>query len=323
MSDAAWMAEFLRLFLNPNATRDDIHQAFQLKNENLPRLLYRYRWPEDYSIDELENDSVFVAQPSGQNDLLDSICMLSSSDVFRAIQRAQFMQIIQKTDLATQLSHDQQQHCAQSEDPFKAMQEVLISNAAFEQRAGITKMCDAIRKIIEEQFEKQVGALRQLPHHHLRISCFTTDCQSTSMWDRYASKHTGLCIGYDFSLLPSDELRRRWLYPVVYRDVPFDLTPFVLAHIERAAISPLWPIFAGIHKSADWSNENEWRLIMPPEVVPTPRLEFLLKPSAVYLGARMEPNKQQRAEEIARRRGISVFKMEVSHREGRLLAHAT
>lgn len=320
MSNAAWRAEFLQLFRNPLTTMDNIDQAFKIKNKNLPRILYRYRPSKDHSLDELEHDSVFVSQPSGQNDILDSICTISAAGIFRDFLRIRFAQIMKQADPENQFSAEQQKHCAQSEDPLEALLELSVANASPDQKTEFHAVREVIQKFIETENEKTVGPLREIAQKHLRICCFTTDYQSTSMWDRYASQHAGLCIAYDFSLFPSDDLRRRWLYPVIYQDTPFDLTPFIFPQDKSNPIHPLLPTLASMHKSADWSNENEWRLILPPEVMPNPTLLLLLKPSAVYLGTKMESTKRQRAEEIARRRRISIFKMDVSLQDRRLIA---
>lgn len=322
MSDE-WMGEFQQIIMNPNATTDEISRAFELKSQNLPQMLYRYRPPMDRSIEELEHDSVWASQPAGQNDPLDSICQVSMLEVYKACARARLAEAAKKPGIINRLTQEQRQVCASSDDPIAALQEAMLESAAPDERADIVRLCDVVKTIVSEQTEAVAKVLRQMPHHHLRICCFSTDYQSTSMWDRYSGGRQGLCIAYDFSSLPPsprNELWRRWVYPVTYRDTPFDLTPFLLANIKQPTPTPLWPTFASIYKAADWSNEKEWRLIIPPEITPTPQLEYLCKPSSVCMGDRMEPDMEQRVEAIARRRGITVFKMEVSQPERRMIA---
>lgn len=318
-----WIGEFLQIIMNHDATTDEISRAFELKSQNLPQMLYRYRPPKDRSIKELEHDSVWASQPAGQNDPLDSIWQVSMLEVFKATMRARFPKIAQNSGIMDQLTEDQMQVCASSDDPMAALQEARIESSAPDEMANLVKMFDVLRTFVSKEVEEMEQALRQIPHHHLRICCFSTDYQSTSMWDRYSGERQGLCIAYDFSSLPPsprNELWRRWVYPVIYRDTPFDLTPFLLANIKQPTPAPLLPMLASIHKTADWSNEKEWRLVMPPETTPTAKLEYLCKPSSVYMGDRMEPDMEQRVEAIARRRGITVFKMEVSQSERRLIA---
>jgi hypothetical protein len=277
----------------------------------------------DRSIEELEHDSVWASQPAGQNDPLDSICQVSTLEVYKAIARAQFAKVAKKPGIADRLTQEQMQVCASSDDPIAALQEALIESSAPDERAEFVKLRDALRTFASEEAEAVAKPLRQMPHHHLRICCFSTDYQSTSMWDRYSGGRKGLCIAYDFSSLPPsprNELWRRWVYPVIYRDTPFDLTPFLLANVKQPTPAPLLPMLASIYKASDWSNEKEWRLVMPPETTPTAKLEYLCKPSSVYMGDQMKPDMEQRVEAIASRRGITVFKMEVSQAERRLIA---
>lgn len=315
----AWRAEFFRLWKNPDATTDEVHRAFQLKNANLPSLLYRYR--SSGRIGELDHDSVWFSQPSGQNDPFDSFCSLSGEDIWRASVRRTTPKMLQLPSVTSRLSDEQRQHCLQCDDPMEALHEALIATAATpEEREQSIAVRDVLRNRRRELVERTAVSFRLMPQQHLRICCFTPNNQSTSMWEHYAEKHKGLCIAYDFSQFPPESMQRHWLYPVLYVDTPFDLTPFYIAQAERDARFPTWIILAGTHKSADWSSEREWRLIMPAEVNPAPGLELLAKPSAVYLGAEIDSDKQQHAEEIARRRNIPIFKMEVSRTEGRMFA---
>ncbi len=317
----SWKAEFCRLWMNPYATRDDVHRAFEIKNANLPKMLYRYRRPVHHSIQELENDSVYISEPANQNDLFDSICTISPSELHKALRRASFTQLVKLE--AGNLTEEQIQLCAQSEEPSEALLDLLIAGEPPEQAAELTKLRREMEDIAKRNEEFAAAFLRLIPHHHVRICCFMTEYNSTSMWDRYAQMHEGLCIAYDLSVLPLDDTRRMWLYPVVYRETLFDLTPYIIAHIEQGAISPMWPIFASVHKQSEWSNEKEWRLVEPPDApAPPGKLIQLAKPAAVYLGARMEPDMQRQVEEIAWRRGVPLFKMEVSHEEGRMIAKA-
>jgi hypothetical protein len=191
MSDE-WMGEFQQIIMNPNATTDEISRAFELKSQNLPQMLYRYRPPMDRSIEELEHDSVWASQPAGQNDPLDSICQVSTLEVYKAIARAQFAKVAKKPGIADRLTQEQMQVCASSDDPIAALQEALIESSAPDERAEFVKLRDALRTFASEEAEAVAKPLRQMPHHHLRICCFSTDYQSTSMWDRYSGGRKGL-----------------------------------------------------------------------------------------------------------------------------------
>ena len=38
-----WIGEFQQIIMNHDATTDEISRAFELKSQNLPQMLYRYR----------------------------------------------------------------------------------------------------------------------------------------------------------------------------------------------------------------------------------------------------------------------------------------
>jgi hypothetical protein len=52
------------------------------------------------------------------------------------------------------------------------------------------------------------------------------------------------------------------LYPVVYSDKPYDLTPWAESLVNRSpAFNPEWPTLGLIHKFNGWEYELEWRLL--------------------------------------------------------------
>lgn len=318
----SWLEEFVSRFYNPHASSADIHQAFAIKNANLPPMLYRYRSPEDYSIEELENDAVFMNPPVRHNDPLDSLCNISSSDVFTSIARKNLLNWIRRPGITNRLSDAQIQDCVQSDDPLAALHTAMIATEPPERLDELNRCLQALRQVSAQMQEESIQPIRPMLQERVLICCFAIDYDSAPMWHHYSVGHTGLCIAYNLAALPLDDIKRRWLYPVTYSENVFDLTPHWLAMLEGIR-SVVWPMIVCTHKLAQWSYEKEWRIVMPPETTPgTPALYPLTKPSAVYLGARMAPDKQSRAVEIAHRRGIAVFKMEVSHQAGRMVARS-
>ncbi|MDR6942952.1 hypothetical protein [Mucilaginibacter pocheonensis] len=62
-----WLTDYTR-FLNCVDPKDlRIEAAMQLKNANLPSKLYKYKYPTDYTIENLRTDTVWLNKPSEYN----------------------------------------------------------------------------------------------------------------------------------------------------------------------------------------------------------------------------------------------------------------
>ena len=324
----SWAYQFFRLLSNPRATKNDIRHAFDIKSKNLPGTLYRYRSSEDFCIDELGNDSIFLNMPIRQNDPLDTICTVNRQELRRALERRRFSDMAGVPTIGEQLVKEHVLlRCLQGiadhhHDNPQSIFDTLIDNAPPEEQDKFSQIRQTFNRIGDGIAEDEIAFLRSMLQERVLIACFTTDHQSAPMWNHYAQSHRGLCIAYDIASFSEDDLRCRDLFPSIYRNTLFDLTIHLIANMD-SEMSVGWPVLVCIHKKAEWSYEKEWRIISLPKSeseVLIPALYPFAKPAAVYLGMQMASEKEQRAVEIARRRGIAIYKMEVSHQEGRLVA---
>ncbi len=74
------------------------------------------------------------------------------------------------------------------------------------------------------------------------------------MWSHYSEDHRGFCIEYDLEALNEQHPFRRSLFPIIYSQRLYDLTPFAekLVAKERAEFTPLLPMLAALHKFEGW-----------------------------------------------------------------------
>ena len=89
------------------------------------------------------------------------------------------------------------------------------------------------------------------------IVSFTTDPLHPLMWSHYTGDGSGFVIGYDVAELVKLTNLEGGLRSVRYADRP----PVVLGPISLVSPESNLPILLS-NKSADWSYENEWRLIV-------------------------------------------------------------
>ena len=161
---------------------------------------------------------------------------------------------------------------------------------------------------------------------HIGIFCFTEDCSNILMWSHYSDGHKGICLAYDVSsfanLSKTYDIVDEALFPVQYQDQPQDLidltkkffthnfNPSVkLTHQEEICL--MWKTI--LTKTCYWSNELEWRLVYrlpnPPEE--SDRL-LSLRPSHIYLGAKIAEDDEAVLRKCAEKHGIPINKMQIS-----------
>jgi len=142
-----------------------------------------------------------------------------------------------------------------------------------------------------------------------KACCFNEDPTSMLMWGHYAENHRGFCIEYDLEGPKAVQFRHN-LYPVVYRDKPYDLTPWAVSLVDGSPVfNPQWPTLGLIHKFNGWEYEREWRSISVSLEIEPDHDRPAPTPTRVFLGSKMEMANKQAFRAICEPKGIEVFEM--------------
>ncbi len=152
-----------------------------------------------------------------------------------------------------------------------------------------------------------------------------------SLWENYASNYTGYCIEYDFrkcrELGFEDYKSLLFLLPIIYKKKKpiFDVTPFIdiamRQHFygEKEALMPkelqLAINMQLLYKSADYSYEQEWRLIGDKR---RGNLQLFPFVSAIYIGKDIAPKNENKIKAIALELGVPVLKQQLNSFSNRL-----
>jgi hypothetical protein len=129
------------------------------------------------------------------------------------------------------------------------------------------------------------------------------------MWGHYAANHRGFCIEYDLEHPKENQFCRK-LYPVVYKNKPYDLTPWAVSLVDGSPVfNPQWPTLGLIHKFNGWEYEREWRLLSVSEEVKLNHDWPVPTPTRVLLGSKMEMVDKEAFRAICEPKGIEVLEM--------------
>lgn len=318
MEMESWLAEMLA-YLSPASGHDlKIEAALRLKDRHIPQRLYRYRAPGKQELERLATGTVWLTSPSHFNDPFDCGVTFDSADMLRAMVQRDFDSAL--APLRSGLTDTEYAALQCAEDPLFAAAELLARrDAALAGAGGADQVLRALREAVERHATAMVRRFSAAMRQDLRICCFSSVADSLLMWGLYADKHRGFCVEYAFDRVPARELQRLALYPVVYDDKLFDSTPY----LQQAAHSPtdfnnIHFLLASTRKATAWAYEHEWRYVFTPGLLPEGPWRAP-KASRVLLGALMDPRFEDELRHVAAMQAIDVVKMELSHKEFRVL----
>jgi hypothetical protein len=144
---------------------------------------------------------------------------------------------------------------------------------------------------------------------HCKVCCFNQEPTSMLMWGHYADNHRGFCIEYDLEG-PKAAQFRRILYPIVYSDEPYNLTPWAETLVNGSdAFNAEGPILGLIHKFKDWEYEREWRVIKVLPSVEPDHAWAVPTATRVFAGSKMDTANKQVLRTLCESKGIEVLEM--------------
>ncbi len=300
---------------------------------NMPPKLYKY-FPnritetdgkqENYSIQALRDNTVYLSSPTEFDDVYDSdvnlelaeyekhrlkhyceICGLdfegrdTSQEMGDALIRKLFNTVREKGDLKQALLKEADTELE------KLSNELFVQKMLVELTNG-NDFGKALSNVIASDYSDFVKSLRE----SFRVACFTTMPFSQLMWGgSYADCHRGFCIEYS---IPSDIDTYQDvflnLFPLVYCKVRPEMSERLVRMQDKLyPDETLWDIyFHGVlRKSIDWVYQNEWRLVLTRGIGKDNGYNIKFFPiSKVFLGNRMKSEKRREIIDICKEKNI-------------------
>lgn len=309
-----WIQDLRRYFFSYRQEDLDVEAAIKLKKQHIPKSLYKYRSVNEYALSNLKNDSVWCTHAANFNDPYDSsLCFDFSSDYVNSLLLKSIESQARGND-DNFFTEDNLNTFSTSDDPLKA----IIELAANHKDSSVTPdMVDKLYRVCKDFSEKNIiemnnkfnAAIKQ----GYKICSFSQRMDSVLMWSHYSANHTGFAIKYDFAELPVTDIRLRCLWPVLYDDELFDASGFFMEQSQTGSFNNLFGILSALHKAKDWSYEHEWRMILPMSPTDPPMNYSVPVAKAVYLGSKVSKEDEKEVVDVARAKGIDVYRMRLSH----------
>lgn len=317
-----WYDEFLELMTGSTISLDAINKAHDLKDENLPNKLYKFRLINDDSLSNFESDTVWFCSADKYNDPYECATTWSTEEVMRQHTKINFDNIFEKTDLKKHLSNVEIDAIRASDDPMMELTRRFVENDVSIAEEQKEKMFTVFSNASNKFVKPLIAQMNDFIQRGTKICSFSTRVDSVVMWGHYANSHTGFAMEYDVTTWPRGDKRRRILYPVIYKQELFDATKYFIQAIVNRNFNNLFGAMAAIHKSPDWAYEREWRFVLPMGESFPDQSYPMPTPSAIYLGSKITPENEKVLSEIAIKKGIAIYKMELSTSEFELVPYA-
>lgn len=152
------------------------------------------------------------------------------------------------------------------------------------------------------------------------ITCFCESFDNALLWSHYTNRHRGICVEYNFNLLPKNHILLPTLFPVIYSK-DRQVIPTGISYDENNKLQVNTPQLTTyqiiknlISKSDIWSYEREWRSINWLSVLNDDNQNIALPIiSKVYLGVNISNEDRETVFEICKRNNIAAVQLKLSN----------
>lgn len=324
--------------LSNNPSKEEFNQAMQPLMQFIwnkaPSMLYKFRECSEYSFDAFAKDEIWLSKAKLFNDPHDSLIFFDKQAILEYTKEILLPQNLQKALT-----------CLKSENgPLEQMnfldleiKKQIIEKLDVLDEQTVSNVLEGFLYNFENILDTSFSELKEGIRNQTKMACFSGNIRSPLMWAHYANNNKGFAIGYDFrggdisqcSFCPNrscGRIKLATIYPMIYSDKRFDATAYGMWQIEQYIKrnigiqpetdfdDPLLALRIALHKSNDWSYEDEWRIICS---TPDPfdnqsdRYPISKKSMAIYFGCQIPDIYREMLIHIADEKGIAKYQMYV------------
>ena len=319
--------------ISPTAPKEEVDRQFlpliQFIGKNVPEQLYKFRGCAEYSIDAFEKDELWLSKAALFNDLHDSLFFFDKDSILDSIEKMFSSGAVSPMiEAIKQVQFPNPDLQNQATEMFSSLDTKQLADIVWQSVPGFSQWLD-------QCFSFEKDGIRE----RTKMVCLSESIKSPLMWAHYADNHKGFAIGYDFrnneitqcSNCPNRScanIKLGAIYPVIYSDKRYEATRYgqwiVQQQVNRIIGMPVEELYddgflftkAALHKSNDWSYENEWRIICSTPnlaVEQKERYPIKKKPIAIYFGSQIPDSYRKMLMHIADEKGIPRYQMYVKN----------
>jgi hypothetical protein len=305
-----WERTFVDCLEKHAVAHPRIDEALAIKQQNLPKRIYKYRQICPNHLKSLDNNTVWLSSPERYNDPYD--CWLTLPDGFAAalIAARVFDELVKVYDLQNVLPPDQIENAKKSHEPLKAIIALLPESISSAKVGNPKELAESYSTRLKDWAENLVVSRVREWRGMMELCSFSEVNDSLLMWSHYADQHKGFCVEYDLEILSEDHPFRKDLYPVVYSKRLYDLTPYVeqLVMEDRQNLNHFYPHLCVLHKFLGWEYEKEWRVVKVKDAKTAGRALPAPTPSRIFLGSRFDASAGRELLGAWEKKNIAIYR---------------
>lgn len=289
------------------------------KIQTMPQRLYKY-FPNtidsnngrNYSLEALENNTVFLQHPSLFDDPYDCTILVDEQEFARHrlsyYARLCGVKVSPEWDYS-KIGYEFACYLYQGLKTGKTLYELfpksLHHDDLFEKQTEVFVLAlqvglnefqsseDLWSQVFYKVIHQEYIDLHRNLIQKFRVACFTESPYSMLMWAHYANNHKGFCIEYD---IPPYTKEHQQIYhnlmPVIYSDERISILEQCICSLQQPGLTAtiLWDVYKYglLMKSTEWKYQNEWRLISYDNLLAIDYNCKFFKIKKIYLGNKMD-----------------------------------
>lgn len=293
-----------------NVNELDIDGAQNLKIQNIPKNLYKYRAVTINSLENLNTNTVWIDKPSKYNDVFEFNEDLNIDILYDTLNQKMIEEIISQLTNNISVPEHIKEKARLEKKPLEVIGRYALQQANYSD-SKIDEVFKVMNETVRESTLQMIKDKNSMLKDSMKVCSFCDSNKELSMWSHYADSHKGICIEYNTENWFPINIRKRLLFPVIYQDEVFDATEHLINHINNDDFNNLYPFISGATKSTQYSFEREWRFIInlgefEPQNYP---MQCLNK---VFLGVQISDEHKNQVLEICKTNKIDVYQTVIS-----------
>ncbi|MEG0259563.1 MAG: DUF2971 domain-containing protein, partial [Lysinibacillus sp.] len=210
-----WKEKYYELMFSKDPKKIDTIKGFKMKKTKIPPL-YKYRMINEFSIDNLTDDTTYFRKATAFNDPYDSALTTVNESGYEHDHKMPFIKMMAEI---FDVSVDQIEPIMNGLSYKETLELLLYNYSDFKNKPELVlSLVEKFLKETELVFGEYNSSISELYQEKAFVSCFSEDPTSMLMWSHYADNHKGIAIEYDFNKLNIEDEALWGLHPVHYTD---------------------------------------------------------------------------------------------------------
>lgn len=296
-SNNSWISEYEKLLFIDDELPINLLKLVNLKAQNMPKYLYKYRTPSSNSLEAFRENVLYLSFASEFNDIHENF---STCNIDRAQEHA-FKIWVENLNRQFNINIEL------SKSDFESLESVpnkMIEkmNIPISGREFFRVLIDDLMRQHEKYVKAMTEGIQSIGLYQHKICCFSEDVCSTLMWTHYSANNEGFCI--EFETEDFGEFYRELLFPVIYSNNIIDLNDELISNFNY-----ILTIKSLTQKAESWSYEKEWRLVLISESDVESEKKIMPKPKSIYLGLNISEDTKAQLTKLCEEKGIKIYQM--------------